>query len=125
MLTFKTKCMEANKKQSTENFIKDIRRKTRRLFTSEQKIMIVMEALRGELSTAEICRKYGINQSMFYKWNKEFMEAGKNRLAGDTKREATSDEVTELRKENQRLKEMVADLMLRYDIVKKSLTILD
>lgn len=117
--------MEANKKQSTENFIKDIRRKTRRLFTSEQKIMIVMEALRGELSTAEICRKYGINQSMFYKWNKEFMEAGKNRLAGDTKREATSDEVTELRKENQRLKEMVADLMLRYDIVKKSLTILD
>jgi len=117
--------MESNKKQSTENFIKDIRRKTRRLFTSEQKIMIVMEALRGELSTVEICRKYGINQSMFYKWNKEFMEAGKKRLAGDTKREATSDEVTELRKENQRLKEMVADLMLRYDIVKKSLTILD
>ena len=125
MLTFKTKCMEANKKQSTENFIKDIRRKTRRLFTSEQKIMIVMEALRGELSTIEICRKYGINQSMFYKWNKEFMEAGKKRLAGDTTREATSDEVTDLRKENQRLKEMVADLMLRYDIVKKSLTILD
>lgn len=111
--------MEANKNQSTENFIKDIRRKTRRLFTSEQKIMIVMEALRGELSTAEICRKYGINQSMFYKWDKEFMEAGKKRLAGDTKREATSDEVTELRKDNQRLKEMVADLMLRYDIVKK------
>jgi len=125
LLTFKTKCMEANKKQSTENFIKDIRRKTRRLFTSEQKIMIVMEALRGELSTIEICRKYGINQSMFYKWNKEFMEAGKKRLAGDTTREATSDEVTDLRKENQRLKEMVADLMLRYDIVKKSLTILD
>jgi transposase len=58
--------MESKKKQSTENFIKDIRRKTRRLFTSDQKIMIVMEALRGELSTAEICRKYTITQSMFY-----------------------------------------------------------
>ena len=117
--------MESNKKQSTENFIKDIRRKTRRLFTSEQKIMIVMEALRGENSTAEICRKYSITQALFYKWNKEFMEAGKKRLAGDTTREATSDEVADLRKENQRLKEMVADLMLRYDIVKKSLTILE
>ncbi len=117
--------MESNKKQSTENFIKDIRRKTRRLFTSEQKIMIVMEALRGENSTAEICRKYSITQALFYKWNKEFMEAGKKRLAGDTTREATSDEVTDLRKENQRLKVMVADLMLRYDIVKKSLAILE
>jgi transposase len=117
--------METNQKQSTENFIKDIRRKTRRLFSSEQKIMIVMEALRGENSTSEICRKYGITQSLFYKWNKEFMEAGKKRLNGDTTRQATSDEVTELRKENQRLKEMVADLMLRYDIVKKSLTILE
>ena len=116
--------MESKKKQSTENFIKDIRRKTRRLFSSEQKIMIVMEALRGELSAAEVCRKYSITQALFYKWNKEFMEAGKKRLAGDTTREATSDEVTELRKENLRLKEMVADLMLRYDIVKKSLTIL-
>jgi len=112
-------------KQSTENFIKDIRRKTRKLYSSEQKILIVMEALRGESSVAEICRKHGIAESMFYKWNKEFMEAGKKRLAGDTTREATSDEVTELRKENQRLKEMVADLMLRYDIVKKSLTILE
>jgi transposase len=117
--------MGTNQKQSTENFIKDIRRKTRRLFSSEQKIMIVMEALRGETSTSEICRKYGITQSLFYKWNKEFMEAGKKRLNGDTTRQATTDEVTELRKENQRLKEMVADLMLRYDIVKKSLTILE
>jgi transposase len=117
--------METNQKQSTENFIKDIRRKTRRLFSSEQKIMIVMEAIRGENSTSEICRKYGITQSLFYKRNKEFMEAGKKRLNGDTTRQATNDEVTELRKENQRLKEMVADLMLRYDIVKKSLTILE
>jgi len=112
-------------KQTTENFIKDIRRKTRKLYSSEQKILIVMEALRGEESVAAICRKHGIAESMFYKWNKEFMEAGKKRLAGDTSREATPDEVTELRKENQRLKEMVADLILRYDIVKKSLTILE
>lgn len=101
--------------------MKDIRRKARRIFSSEQKILIVMEALRGEDSVAAICRKHGITESLFYKWNKEFLEAGKKRLAGDTTREATSDEVAALRKENQRLKEMVADLMLRYDIVKKSL----
>ena len=109
------------KKSSTENFVKDISRKTRRLFTSEQKILIVMEAIRGEASVAEICSKYGIHQTQFYKWNKEFMEAGKKRLAGDTTRETTSSEVEDLRKENQRLKELVADLMLRHDIVKKSL----
>ena len=113
-----------SKKPSTENFVKDIRRKARRLFTSEQKILIVMEAIRGETTVAEICRKYGIHQAQFYRWNKEFLEAGKKRLQGDSAREATSDEVAELRKENQRLKEMVADLMLRYDIVKKSLTIM-
>jgi transposase len=113
------------KKSSTENFVKDIRNKTRRIFTSEQKILIVMEAIRGESPVAEICRKYGIHQAQFYRWNKQFLEAGKKRLAGDTTREATTDEVAELRKENQRLKEMVADLMLRYDIVKKSLTILE
>ena len=108
------------KKQTPENFVKDIRRKTRRIFSSEQKIMVVMEALRGEEPIAAICRKYGIADSLFYKWNKEFLEAGKKRLAGDTTREATSDEVADLRKENQRLKEMVADLMLRQDILKKS-----
>jgi transposase len=113
--------MEAkSKKQSTENFVKDIRRKTRRLFSSEQKILIVMEALRGEVTVSEICRKHGIAQSMFYKWNKEFLEAGKKRLAGDTSREATSDEVSDLRKENQRLKEKVADLVLTIDILKKT-----
>jgi transposase len=114
--------MENNKrkKQTTENFIKDVRRKTRRVFSSEQKIQIVMEAMRAELSVAEICRKYSIADAQFYKWNKEFLEAGKKRLAGDTTREATSDEVAELRKENQRLKEIVADLVLRYDIVKST-----
>lgn len=113
--------METRKKQTTENFIKEIRRKTKRMFTSEQKITIVMEALRAEISVAEICRKYSIHQSQFYKWNKEFMEAGKKRLAGDTTRDATKDDVNDLRNENAKLKEMVADLMLRYDIVKKSL----
>lgn len=118
--------METNQRQkSAENFIKDVRRRTRRIFSSEQKTLIVMEAIRGESSVAEICRKHGIQHTMFYKWNKEFLEAGKKRLAGDTVREATSDEVAELRKENARLKEMVADLMLRYDIVKKSLTALE
>jgi transposase len=117
--------METKKKQTTENFIKEIRRKTRRIFSSEQKITIVMEALRAEMSVAELCRKYSINESQFYKWNKEFLEAGKKRLSGDTTREATSDEVAELRRENQKLKETVADLVIRYDIVKKSLNILD
>ena len=107
-------------KQTPENFVKDIRRQTRRIFSAEQKILIVMEALRGEDSIAAICRKHGIADSVFYKWNKEFLEAGKKRLAGDTIREATSDEVIELRKENQRLKEIVAELVLRYDIVKKT-----
>ena len=113
--------METPKKQTTENFIKEIRRKTKRVFSSEQNITIVMEALRAETSVAEICRKYSIHQAQFYKWNKEFLEAGKKRLAGDTTRDATKDEVNDLRNENAKLKEMVADLMLRYDIVKKSL----
>jgi len=117
--------METKKKQTSENFIKEIRRKTRRIFSSEQKITIVMEALRAEMSVAELCRKYSINESQFYKWNKEFLEAGKKRLSGDTTREATSDEVAELRRENQKLKEAVADLVLRYDIVKKSLNMLE
>lgn len=117
--------MGNTKKATPENYIKDIRRKTRRLFTAEQKILIVMEALRAELPIAELCRKYSINESQFYKWNKEFLEAGKKRLQGDVTREATGDEVAELRKENSRLKEMVADLFLRYDIVKKSLNMLD
>ena len=117
--------MKTPKKQTSENFIKEIRRNTRRIFSSEQKIQIVMEALRAEMSVAELCRKYSINESQFYKWNKEFLEAGKKRLAGDVTREATSNEVAELKKENQALKVILADLVVRYDIVKKSLDILD
>jgi len=88
--------MKTLKKKTAENFIKDIRRNTRRIFSSKQKIQIVMEALRAEMSVAELCRKYLINESQFYKLNKEFLETGKRHLAGDTKREATSDEVTKL-----------------------------
>ena len=107
-------------KTAAENLVKGFPHKAGRLFTSEQKILIVMEAIRGENRVTEICRKYGIHQTQFYKWNNQFLEAGKKLLSGDTNREATMDEVVELRKENQRLKEMVADLMLRYDSVKKA-----
>ena len=117
--------METRKKQTAENYIKNIRRKTRRIFSSEQKIQIIMEALRAESSIAELCRKHSIQESTFYKWNKEFLEAGKKRLSGDLTREATSDEVADLRKENLKLKETLADLVLRYDIVKKSLNALE
>jgi len=117
--------METPKNKKTEKFVKDIRKNTRRLFTAEQKILIVMEGLRAESSVAELCRKHSIAQSQFYAWNKEFMEAGKRRLNGDVVREATSEEVSDLKKENARLKEIVADLVVRYDIVKKSLDMLD
>ena len=117
--------METPKKKSTEKFVKDIRKNTRRIFTAEQKILIIMEGLRAETSVAELCRKHNIAQSQFYSWNKEFMEAGKKRLNGDVVREATSDEVLNMKKENARLKEIVADLVVRYDIVKKSLDMLD
>src|SRR5690606_24110212 len=117
--------MGTSKKKSTESFVKDIRKNTRRIFTAEQKILIVMEGLRAETSVAELCRKHSITQSKFDAWNKEFREAGKKRLNGDVTREETSDEVSERQKENARLKEMVADLVLLYDIVKKSLHMLD
>ncbi len=116
--------MRTEKKSTPETYLKDIRRKTRRVFTAEQKILVVMEALRAETSIAELCRKYAIQESTFYKWNKESIEAGKKRLSGDTTREATSDEVALLREENRKLKETVADLVIRYDIIKKSLEIL-
>ena len=105
---------------SSESLLKDIRRNTKRIFTSEQKVLIVMEGILGEHSITELCRKYGISDSTYYKWNKEFIDAGKARLDGDTIREATSDEVKELRQENIRLKEALADLVVRYDVVKKA-----
>ena len=114
-------------KRSTksEKLIKEVRRNTRQVFNSEQKILIVMEGMRGEMTVAELCRKHAISEPTYYKWNKEFIEAGKKRLSGDEIREATSDEVKELRKENAVLKESLADLVIRYDIVKKSLNMLE
>jgi transposase len=95
-------------KQPAEEAIKDIRRATRRHFSAEEKIRIVLEGLRGEESIAELCRRKGIASSMYYGWSKEFLEAGKRRLAGDTARATTSDEVKDLRREAQALKEVAA-----------------
>ena len=102
----------ANKKSSTESTIRNIRRQTRKQYNAEDEIRIVVEGLRGEQTIAELCRKEGLNQSLYYKWSKEFLEAGKNRLAGDTARQATSPEVKELRSESAALKEVVAELTL-------------
>src|SRR3974390_2204414 len=104
---------------SAEKTVRDIRRATRRQHSAEEKIRIVLEGLRGEVSIAELCRKEGINQNLYYRWSKEFLEAGKKRLAGDTARAATSDEVKDLRRETQALKEVVADLTLENRLLKK------
>jgi transposase len=108
------------RKQSAERVVKEIRRVTRRQFSAEEKIRIVLAGLRGEESIAELCRREGIVQNLYYRWSKEFLEAGKKRLAGDTARAATSDEVKELRQEASALKEVVADLMLENRLLKKS-----
>jgi transposase len=108
-------------KKPAEQVMKDIRRATRRHFSAEDKIRIVLDGLRGEDSIAEICRKEGIAQSLYYTWSKEFMEAGKRRLAGDTARAATTDEVKDLRREASALKECVADLTLENRLLKKSM----
>ncbi|NLE27146.1 MAG: IS3 family transposase [Clostridiaceae bacterium] len=106
-------------KRSAEHVVKDIRRATRRHFSSEDKIRIVLDGLRGEDSIAELCRKEGIAQSLYYTWSKEFLEAGKRRLAGDTARAATTGEVQDLRRETRALKEAVADLTLENRLLKK------
>jgi transposase len=108
-------------KKPAEQVVKDIRRATRRHFSAEDKIRIVLDGLRGEDSIAELCRKEGIAQSLYYTWSKEFMEAGKRRLAGDTASAATTDEVKDLRREASALKECVADLTLENRLLKKSM----
>ena len=108
-------------KASAEKVVKDIRRATRRQFSAEEMIRIVLEGLRGEDSIAELCRREGINQNLYYRWSKDFLEAGKKRLAGDTAREATSDEVRHLRSEALALKEAVADLTLDNRLLKKNM----
>ncbi len=108
-------------KKPAVQVVKDIRRATRRHFSAEDKIRIVLDGLRGEDSIADLCRKEGIAQSLYYTWSKEFMEAGKRRLAGDTARAATTGEVQDLRRETNALKECVADLTLENRLLKKSM----
>ena len=111
----------ARKEQTAENTVKNIRRNTRKQYNAEEKIRMVIEGLRGDLSVAELCRREGITQSLYYKWSKEFLEAGKARLSGNTQRQADSDEVAELRKESEQLKLLVADLSLKNRLLKKTL----
>ena len=108
-------------KEPAEKVVRNIRRATRRRYSAEEKIRIVLEGLRGEESIAELCRREGISQNLYYRWSKEFLEAGKKRLAGDTRREATSGEVKALRQESSALKEAVADLTLENRLLKKSM----
>jgi transposase len=109
------------RKDPAEKVVKDIRRRTRKHHSAEEKIRIVLEGLRGEHSIAELCRREGIAQSLYYKWSKEFLEAGKKRLAGDTERQATSGEVKDLRREMSDLKEALADVLLENRLLKKSM----
>ena len=111
----------AEENQSVESTVREIRRKTRKKYSAEEKVRIVLEGLRGEEKIAEICRREGIHQNMYYKWSKEFLEAGKQRLVGDTRREADSQEVNEMRAENEQLKVVVAELTLDNRRLKKSL----
>ena len=109
-------------KEAAEKLVKNIRRRTSRKYSAEEKIRIVLAGLRGEESIAALCRREGIAESLYYKWSKEFLDAGKRRLSGDTERQATSPEVKELRSEALALKECVADLTLENRLLKKSMT---
>jgi transposase len=111
--------MEPKAKQSPESVVREIKRNTRGKFNAEEKIRIILEGLKGEDSIANICRKEGVAPSMYYKWSKGFLEAGKRQLQGDTVREASSDEVSELRKENEQLKQVVAEITLQNRVLKK------
>src|ERR671918_1100397 len=110
-------------KRPAEAVMKDIRRATRKQYGAEEKIRIVLEGLRGEESISALCRRQGIAESLYYSWSKEFLEAGKKRLAGDTARAATSDEVKDLRREAQELKEVVAEQALELRLLKKSMVV--
>ena len=106
-------------KSKPEKVVRQIRRKTHRKYSSEEKIRIILEGLRGEYSIAEICRREGISPNLYYRWSKDFLEAGKKRLQGDTVREVNTNEVNNLRSENGQLKELVADLSLKNNVLKK------
>ena len=111
-----------SRQNSPTSVIKEITRRTKKRYNTEEKIRIVLEGLRGEVSISELCRREGINPNLYYNWSKEFLEAGKKRLQGTLAREATSTEVTELRTENAQLKALVAEISLKNRILKKSLT---
>jgi len=105
-----------------ESVVREIKRKTRRKFSTDEKIRIVLEGLKGEASIAELCRREGIIPNLYYRWSKAFLEAGKKRLKGDTEREANTSEVVELRAENEHLKQLVAEISLQNRAFKKSLS---
>ena len=107
-------------KNEADKLVRNIKRQTRRKFSAEEKIRIVLAGMRGEESIAELCRQEGINQNLYYRWSKDFMEAGKKRLTGDIQREASSSEVKDLRRENSQLKEALAEEMLENRLLKKS-----
>ena len=109
------------KKVSSDSVVKDIRRRTRTKYSQEEKIRIVSEGIRGEESIANLCRREGMPNSLYYRWSKDFLEAGKKRLMGDTAREANSHEVSGLKKENEHLKQLVAEIALKNRVLKKSL----
>ncbi len=111
----------AGRQSSSENIIRDIKRKTRKQYSAEEKIRIVLDGLRGEDSIAELCRREGIAQGLYYKWSKDFMEAGKKRLAGDIVRQANTGEVSTLRREARELKEVVAEQTLELRLLKKNM----
>jgi len=111
----------ASQKQPVLSVIKDIQRQSRKHYSAEEKIRIVLEGLQGESSVAEICRREGLNTNIYYRWSKEFLEAGKKRLMGDTTREATAPEVQTMKTENEALKQLVAELSLENRLLKKSL----
>ncbi len=110
-----------SRNKSASSLISELKRKTRRTYSSEEKIRIIIDGIRGETTIAELCRKEGISQGIFYKWSKDFMDAGKRRLTGDTMREANTSEVKELKDVNSSLKELVAELSLENRMLKKNL----
>ena len=107
--------------RSSESVVREIKRRTRKKFSAEENIRIVLEVLKGDDSRAEVCHRDGINPTLYYRWSKGFLEAGKKRLQGDTVREANSSEVTDLRQENDQFKQLVAELSLKNRVLKKSL----
>ncbi len=110
-----------SKQSASERIVKDIKRKTRKQYSAEEKIRIVLDGLRGEESIAELCRREGIAQGLYYKWSKDFMEAGKKRLAGDIVRQANTSEVKGLRSEARNMKEVIAEQTLELRLLKKSM----